>query len=123
MKVTAYKVVSTVLDFENMGKDEVIYEIENTRYCMTKVNTIESSEIEEWEDDHPLNHGSTYDEVFSKSKVLLNRKYNQDSWSEASRDVDEAFSLDFTSALRGLPTDEDGFVKGTFKVTVEWTND
>ena len=49
------KLVVMVIDFEEMGEDEIIREIERCRYSMPKVFSIESRDIGEWHDEHPLN--------------------------------------------------------------------
>lgn len=53
MKV--YKVELMVLDHENVGEDGVKYFMENEKYLSPNVMSIESREIGEWDDDHPLN--------------------------------------------------------------------
>lgn len=66
----AYKVEVLVLDFEHMPEDDIAYFIENTRYLNSKVMSIQSKEIGEWNDDHPLNKTDTvkqtYDELWGE---------------------------------------------------------
>lgn len=61
MKV--HKVVFTVLDFDNVGAEGVVEVIENTRYpnrCIHPTcHSVESRDIGEWDDDHPLNRQDT----------------------------------------------------------------
>ena len=61
MKV--YKIVLTVVDFDDIGQESVRKEIECARYpndCISpSVMSIESRDIGEWSDDHPLNKAST----------------------------------------------------------------
>ena len=51
----AYKVTLIVVDHDNMGADEIKLNIENERYTNPRVTEIESVDIGEWGDDHPLN--------------------------------------------------------------------
>jgi hypothetical protein len=53
MKV--YKVELVVLDHENAGEDGIKYLLNNVKYLYPSVMSIESREIGEWDDDHPLN--------------------------------------------------------------------
>ena len=57
MKV--YKLEVLVLDFEESGDDEVIELIENNKYLMVNVIDIKSKQIDDWDDDHPLNQSDT----------------------------------------------------------------
>lgn len=61
----AYKIEIVVIDFEGMGQDGVSYEIENgSRYINPNILNIKEADIGEWNDDHPLNKNSTFqDEV------------------------------------------------------------
>lgn len=69
MKV--YKIEILVIDFDDIGEDEVKAVIENTSYpnrCINpKVKNIESKSVN-WDDDHPLNlsdkRDSAYKELF-----------------------------------------------------------
>ena len=57
MKV--YKVETMVIDFDEIGEQEIKDVIENTSYpnhCISpEVKKIEWRDIGEWHDDHPLN--------------------------------------------------------------------
>lgn len=57
MKV--HRVVLLVVDHDNIGRDEVSGILENIKYpnhCMNpQVVLIETADIGEWSDDHPLN--------------------------------------------------------------------
>lgn len=61
MKV--HKVTLIILDFDDIGKEEIESVIENTHYpnrCINpEVVNIETVEIGEWSDDHPLNQTDT----------------------------------------------------------------
>ncbi len=59
----AYKVVLTIIDFDEIGADEIKEVIENVHYpnrCIAPdVFSIEEAEIGEWDDDHLLNNNET----------------------------------------------------------------
>ena len=67
MKV--FKIEVLVIDFDEVGKEEITYLIENTRYpnhCMSpSVKNIESREIT-WSDDHPLNLNDKCDAEYAR---------------------------------------------------------
>jgi len=52
----AYKVELLVLDLNNVGVCEETL-CEDLEYLFPQVMSIESKEIGEWDDDHPLNFG------------------------------------------------------------------
>jgi hypothetical protein len=58
-----HRLVVTVLDFYQLGPDGVRDVIENARYpnhCISpSVRKIDTREIGEWRDDHPLNRRDT----------------------------------------------------------------
>lgn len=68
MKV--HKIEIVVIDFDNMGSEEVVSTIENQKYpnyCISPtVLNIISRDIGEWSDEHPLNNRFTYKEEISK---------------------------------------------------------
>jgi hypothetical protein len=57
MKV--HKITAYIIDHDGLGKEGVIDLIENTRYpnhCHApNVMTVDTKDIGEWDDDHPLN--------------------------------------------------------------------
>lgn len=53
MKV--YKIELMVLDHENFGQEEIEYIIRNIKYLHPSIVSIDSKDIGEWTDDHPLN--------------------------------------------------------------------
>lgn len=53
-------------------------------------------------------------------KTLLSKSYSAEELSDLSRDVHEAFDERFTPEAAGIPKDEHGFDKGTFKVLITW---
>jgi hypothetical protein len=60
-----HKIVVTVIDWDRLGADGVRAAIEEARYpnrCIApRVRGVESRDIGEWHDEHPLNHASTSD--------------------------------------------------------------
>lgn len=81
----AYKLTILVVDLEEIGEENVKSAIENARYpnrCIAPdVMEIESSEIGEWDDDHPLNKRNT-------NKAEFERLFKKTcEWSPESREV------------------------------------
>lgn len=68
MKV--YKVEIMIIDFDGLGADGIVSEIENTRYandCIyPKVKSIVEKDIGEWDDNHPLNSRKTCDAEYAR---------------------------------------------------------
>jgi hypothetical protein len=67
--VKAHKIEVYVVDFEGYGSDEYVNVIEGNRYLRgARVGTVQTIDIGEWDDDHPLNLCSTDPgEYFSKA--------------------------------------------------------
>lgn len=71
MKV--YKIEVMVIDLDDIGETEIVDVIENTKYpnhCISPtVKAIESRDIGQWHEDHPLNKADTeateYQRLFS----------------------------------------------------------
>jgi hypothetical protein len=61
----AYKIELLVLDFENIGVSEETFR-DDIEYCSSRVMSIQSREIGEWEDSNPLNRGDRefYNKLF-----------------------------------------------------------
>lgn len=59
----AYKLEVLIIDFDNVGKEGIIDELQNANYpndCIAPdVLTVKEADIGEWHDDHPLNKRST----------------------------------------------------------------
>lgn len=59
----AHKVTLTIVDLDEIGAEEIKVVIENVHYpnrCISpEVVSIETAEIGEWSDDHPLNNNKT----------------------------------------------------------------
>lgn len=68
MKV--YKLEVMVLDLDEIGEQDIRDVIENTRYpnhCIhPKVKAIESRDIGEWSDDHPMNQKALADDEYRR---------------------------------------------------------
>lgn len=60
MKTKVYKVVLSIVDHEDMSEESVIHLLENVRYLYPNVISLESREVEDWDDDHPLNKKDTH---------------------------------------------------------------
>jgi hypothetical protein len=58
-----HRIVLTVIDFDELGAEEVGSVLENARYpnhCISpSVLQIDTREIGEWTDEHPLNQSET----------------------------------------------------------------
>ena len=52
--------------------------------------------------------------------IILDKKYDGESIVDIHRDVSEMFDEEFDPRIETIPRDEHNFMKGTFKVTVEW---
>ena len=68
MKV--YKLTVMVIDFDDLGVDEINSVLENQKYpnyCINpSVMDYDVRDIGEWHDDHPLNKGSTQELEFER---------------------------------------------------------
>ena len=65
-KVKVYKVELQVLDFEGHSQEDLVNALENLKYYYPTIRSIDSREITNWSDDHPLNTTSTSEEEFRK---------------------------------------------------------
>lgn len=58
--MNVHKVVLMVIDFDDIGAESVKSVIESARYpnrCISpRVMKLDTQDIGEWQDDHPLNH-------------------------------------------------------------------
>ena len=63
-----HKIEISVIDFEDMGVEEITYILENTRYpnhCINpNVINVKTKDIGEWSDDHPLNCKNTAEDFY-----------------------------------------------------------
>lgn len=62
----AYRVELLVVDTESVGESEVTYLLQNVKDLYPKVKSVQSRDIGEWHDNHPLNQGDEkyYQELF-----------------------------------------------------------
>lgn len=71
MKV--YKIVVSIIDFDELGGEEVCSILENTHFpnhCISpQVIDIQTADCGDWSDKHPLNNSQT---VVSEFKKLFN---------------------------------------------------
>lgn len=65
-----HKIEILVIDTDEVGAEEIKNVLENTRYpnwCIAPdVKKIETKEIGEWSDDHPLNKTATADDFYKQ---------------------------------------------------------
>jgi hypothetical protein len=66
MRATVYKAVLCIVDHEDMPEESVIHLLENVRYLYPNIISLESREIEEWNDEHPLNKKDTHTQEFGR---------------------------------------------------------
>lgn len=66
MKTKVYKVVLSFVYHEDIPEESVIHLLENVRYLYPNIISLESREIEEWDDDHPLNKKDTHIQEFER---------------------------------------------------------
>lgn len=52
--------------------------------------------------------------------IILNKVYYGEDIVDLDRDISEMFNEEFDPTIATIPRDEHGFMKGSFKVTVEW---
>lgn len=66
----AYKVELLIIDFDEIGEEGIRYQIQNTRYsndCISpQIKSIQSKDIGEFHDNHPLNLKSTCDDEYKQ---------------------------------------------------------
>lgn len=64
----AHKITVLVIDFDGMHEHgDIAYEIERSKHLNVKVKEIETVDIGEWDDDHPLNkRGADWQSYFKK---------------------------------------------------------
>lgn len=76
--MNAHKVVLTIVDFDDIGAEEIKRVLESARYpnrCVSPhVFDIETVDIGEWTDDHPLNKLKTMKEELERLFPSLSRK-------------------------------------------------
>lgn len=53
---------------------------------------------------------------------ILEKEYDGESLYDLERDVSEALIAEYNPVIMDIPQDEYGIQYGTFKVTIEWSN-
>jgi hypothetical protein len=66
MKAKVYKIVLSIVDLYNVPEEDVRYFLENVKYLYPSVISLETRDIEEWDDNHPLNQKDTFKEEFER---------------------------------------------------------
>lgn len=66
----AYKYTILIIDYENIGKDDISSCLKNTNYINPEIIDIQEADIGEWSDEHPLNNTQLY-------KAEFNRLFNK----------------------------------------------
>ncbi len=56
------------------------------------------------------------------NKILFAQEYDGESIVDAHRDFSELWDERFNPVMKEVPSEE-GFWKGTFKITVEWVDE
>lgn len=56
------------------------------------------------------------------SRKLLEEIYSYESLYDLDRDINYATDEVYGPIMKDLPRDEHGYIEGTFKVTIEWSN-
>jgi hypothetical protein len=54
---------------------------------------------------------------------IFEKDYDGESLYDVQRDIIECFDGRFNPIVKDIPQDEHGFQMGTFRITVEWTNE
>lgn len=63
----AHKITLLVLNFENTSEEDLRTLIEHNKYLSVSVEEVETVELGEWDDDHPLNKkGRDWKSYFKK---------------------------------------------------------
>ena len=65
-----HKVVLSIVDFDQVGSENIKRVLENLHYpnrCISPtIESLETKDIGEWDDDHPMNYSLTSHEYFKK---------------------------------------------------------
>lgn len=65
-----FKLEVIIIDFDGLGAEDIKLVIQNQRYpndCISpEIRKIETREIGEWSDEHPLNHRNTREVEISR---------------------------------------------------------
>ena len=55
--------------------------------------------------------------------LVFKKEYDGESLYDLSRDIAEAIDVTYNPIVEEIPQDEYGIQLGTFKVTIEWSED
>ena len=55
--------------------------------------------------------------------IVFKKEYDGESLYDLGRDIAEAIDVTFNPIVEEIPQDEYGIQLGTFKVTIEWSED
>lgn len=62
-----YRATVYVVDYPEMGEEMIVEEITRSHHISINLGDLDTAEIGEWHDDHPLNeYGCDYESYFSK---------------------------------------------------------
>lgn len=65
----AYRIVTYITDYEEVGKETILWHLTNQKYISVEVGAISEIDIGEWDDDHPLNHRDTDVEAYFQERI------------------------------------------------------
>ena len=65
----AYRIVTYVVDLEEIGAESVVYEVTRSRHISIQAGAIDEIDIGEWDDDHPLNFYDTDTESYFQERL------------------------------------------------------
>jgi hypothetical protein len=52
--------------------------------------------------------------------IIFKKEYDDESLYDLGRDISEAVLEEYNPKMGDIPKNEDGWMQGTFKVTIEW---
>ncbi len=55
--------------------------------------------------------------------IIFEKTYDDESTYDLPEDVGECFDQNYNPSIKSIPKNEDGFMRGTFKVTIEWIDE
>ena len=107
----AYRIELLVIDFDGIGGDEIQAVLEAERFpndCINlKIQRVDSRDIGDWTDDHPLNRAETssaeYERLFGADRLAEEKarereerlvKLLEEAYNTAPRDVRAAISTE-----------------------------
>ena len=64
--MNAYKIELLVIDHENYGEDDITDALQTVRYFHPSILSVKEANIEEWNDNHPLNKRKPSKEILDQ---------------------------------------------------------